>query len=287
MIDGTTEPDYVVGAPVVELDGVGAGRCQRPAYHRQQYRCQGLVINGFGQPAGSTSGVGILLENSTGHLIEGNFIGTDVTGMLARPNRFNGILMSDADIVDRRWDDAGFAERHLGERFGRPPHDRWLEPERRLRQLHRSESARNGGDWQRPLWHLPFVDWHDPERYWRRICRGKNVISGNGGDGIQVHTGSSDNQIVGNYVGTDVTGNVDLGNNGRGVYIGSGSNNVIGDVNGNGNLISGNSVGIQVDSGSKVQIVNNLVGVNAAGTGALGNQQQGISSRTPPPPPSG
>ena len=104
----------------------------------------------------------------------------------------------------------------------------------------------------------------------------RNVISGNGGDGIQVHTGSSANQIVGNYVGTDVTGNVDLGNNGRGVYIGSGSNNVIGDVNGNGNLISGNSVGIQVDSSSNVQIVNNLVGVNAAGTGALGNQQQGI-----------
>ena len=99
----------------------------------------------------------------------------------------------------------------------------------------------------------------------------RNVISGNGGDGIQVHTGSSANQIVGNYVGTDVTGNVDLGNNGRGVYIGSGSNNVIGDVNGNGNLISGNSVGIQVDSSSNVQIVNNLVGVNAAGTGALGN----------------
>ena len=73
-----------------------------------------------------------------------------------------------------------------------------------------------------------------------------------------------------------MTGNVDLGNNGRGVYIGSGSNNVIGDVNGNGNLISGNSVGIQVDSSSNVQVVNNLVGVNAAGTGALGNQQQGI-----------
>ena len=73
-----------------------------------------------------------------------------------------------------------------------------------------------------------------------------------------------------------MTGNVDLGNNGRGVYIGSGSNNVIGDVNGNGNLISGNSVGIQVDSSSNVQVVNNLVGVNAAGTAALGNQQQGI-----------
>ena len=81
---------------------------------------------------------------------------------------------------------------------------------------------------------------------------------------------------MGNYIGTDATGNVDFGNGGRGVYVEGATNTIIGDVNGGGNVISGNSGGIQVDFGSSVQIINNLVGVNAAGTGALGNTTHGI-----------
>ena len=98
IIDGTTEPDYVVGAPVIELDGSALADAIGLHITASNSTVRGLVINGFGAPAGSTNGVGIQLENSTGHLIEGNFIGTDVTGMLARPNRLNGILMSNADV---------------------------------------------------------------------------------------------------------------------------------------------------------------------------------------------
>ena len=98
IIDGTTEPDYVVGAPVIELDGSALADAIGLHITASNSTVRGLVINGFGAPAGSTNGVGIQLENSTGHLIEGNFIGTDVTGMLARPNRLNGILMFNADV---------------------------------------------------------------------------------------------------------------------------------------------------------------------------------------------
>ena len=45
-----------------------------------------------------------------------------------------------------------------------------------------------------------------------------NVISGNGGNGIQI-TGANDNQIAMNYIGTDVTGTVDRGNDDNGILI--------------------------------------------------------------------
>ena len=97
IIDGTTEPDYAVGVPVIELDGSALPDAYGLHITASSSTVRGLVINGFGAPVGSTNGVGIVLESSTGHLIEGNFIGTDITGMNAKPNRFYGILMSDAD----------------------------------------------------------------------------------------------------------------------------------------------------------------------------------------------
>ncbi len=88
-----------------------------------------------------------------------------------------------------------------------------------------------------------------------------NVISGNGGNGIQLN-GASNNQIAQNYIGTDVTGMVDLGNGGSGVVITNGSNgNMLGGTvsggnnptNGEfampalGNVISGNNIdGVQI-----------------------------------------
>ena len=102
-----------------------------------------------------------------------------------------------------------------------------------------------------------------------------NVISGNGGVGI-ASKGSI--TIESNYVGTDVTGNVAIGNgNGGGEGIDSEEllkATSITTVIAN-NVVSGNSTGIQVTqtdgSASAYAISNNLIGTNAAGTAALGN----------------
>lgn len=90
--------------------------------------------------------------------------------------------------------------------------------------------------------------------------------------------GGSGNQVVGNYIGTDVTGTLPLGNHATGVFV-FGSNNSIG-VPGEGNLISANgtsvSWGVGVDiyhylsTGNVVQ--GNRIGTDASGTVALGNQ---------------
>lgn len=109
-----------------------------------------------------------------------------------------------------------------------------------------------------------------------------NVISGNKAGGI-VSYGSI--TIEGNYVGTDATGDVALGNGG------SGFGGITADQSGGapvvstiitGNVVSGNSSGgIAVYASSQPSqatflIANNLIGTNAAGTAALGNGFTGL-----------
>ena len=105
----------------------------------------------------------------------------------------------------------------------------------------------------------------------------RNVISGNGINGILVSSASG-NTIVGNYIGTDATGLMDLGNSGRGIWLDSGSNNnVIGGTGaGARNVISGNDTsGILLTSNDNV-VQGNYIGVGADGTTALGNLQHGV-----------
>jgi len=110
----------------------------------------------------------------------------------------------------------------------------------------------------------------------------RNVISGNGGDGVrlQITTIDNHNVISGNFIGTDVTGSAALPNDENGVHIDGGRKNVIGGATaGAGNVISGNGGdGVLIDNtfgGSEEArgnvIQGNLIGTNAAGTAGLGN----------------
>ncbi len=103
-----------------------------------------------------------------------------------------------------------------------------------------------------------------------------NIISGMaGGAGIRIY-GSHDCMIIGNKIGTDLSGNPVLGNSEGGIAIESGNygespnNNVIGGrTSGEGNLIAGNmEAGISLSSGE-----NNLI----AGNSIFDNQGLGIS----------
>ena len=68
------------------------------------------------------------------------------------------------------------------------------------------------------------------------------MISGNDNYGVYVNSGSG-NTVEGNYIGTDVTGTVDLGNH-RGVYLSGTTDNTIGGTEvGARNVISGNEGG--------------------------------------------
>jgi hypothetical protein len=131
-----------------------------------------------------------------------------------------------------------------------------------------------------------------------------NVISGNTGNGI-VFSGSSDNTVVSNYIGTNVTGMSAMPNGGDGITIVRGSdgnqiggtdfvdpatgqeNNPTGSkgkvtpvfvVPPLGNLISGNfRDGVYIGSGSDGNVLNgNFVGTTASGNAAIGNAGNGV-----------
>ena len=220
LLDGWSEPDFVAGSPVIELNGLGAGFGATGLTFNgtsSGSTVRGLVINNFG-------GAGILVPATVNNItISGNFIGTDVTGTSAASNGDNGItIYSDNNVI------GGIT---LAER---------------------------------------------------------NVISGNGGNGITL-TGvnATDNWILNNHIGTDVTGTVDLGNSLSGVYVQGGpSGNIIGtDGDGSndaseGNLISGNTLhGVQIyQAGSDSNIIaGNRIGTDATGMLALGNSEDGVN----------
>lgn len=109
----------------------------------------------------------------------------------------------------------------------------------------------------------------------------RNVISGNGGNGISVYTGTS-NTIQGNYVGINAAGTAAIGNTGNAVSIGTNNNTIGGTVSGAGNVISGssttNSFGIYISGGFGAVTSGNVVQGNYIGTDASGNTGSGLGN---------
>ncbi len=109
----------------------------------------------------------------------------------------------------------------------------------------------------------------------------RNVISGNGGGGIIIGNGdgTAGTVIEGNYIGTDAAGMVARPNLRFGGvwFLGAGANILGGTTPGTGNVISGNTGGVYLSDGTNgVQVEGNLIGLNATGTAALGNQNSGV-----------
>jgi hypothetical protein len=103
----------------------------------------------------------------------------------------------------------------------------------------------------------------------------RNVISGNGSVGVQVFgAGASGNVIVGNSIGTDVTGSRDLGNTRNGVFLNDAPGNSVRD-----NVISGNDlVGVQLSGQAATgnALLRNRIGTDASGTVAVPNGSTGV-----------
>ena len=95
----------------------------------------------------------------------------------------------------------------------------------------------------------------------------RNIISGNFQKGVFIFgAGSTGNQVMGNYIGPDVSGLVALGNGQNGILISNAANNVIGGaVVGAGNVISGNGYSGSTFDNLMIQ------GSNATGNVVAGN----------------
>ena len=105
-----------------------------------------------------------------------------------------------------------------------------------------------------------------------------NVISGNGGSGIHMGPHADRSWVCGSIIGLDTNGTTARPNSGEGIYVYQSATNTIGETNGM-NIISGNQgSGIKIeDPQSRDNIViNNDIGTDITGSGALGNSDHGV-----------
>src|SRR5262249_54223388 len=113
----------------------------------------------------------------------------------------------------------------------------------------------------------------------------RNIISANvgnddglypvTGDGVKIDSGASGNQVVGNFIGTNVAGPAAVANS-IGIEIDGVGNTIGGTAPGAGNLISGNhdpagggALAGLVISGNSNLVLGNSIGVALGGTAAL------------------
>ncbi len=110
----------------------------------------------------------------------------------------------------------------------------------------------------------------------------RNVISGGTNVGMAINTNngtSTGNIVIGNYFGTNAAGTAAVGNTGQALWVNAANNTIGGATAGAGNVISGTTswVGVQLTpSASGTLIAGNLIGLNAAGTAAIGNAGGGL-----------
>ncbi len=110
----------------------------------------------------------------------------------------------------------------------------------------------------------------------------RNLLSGNRNTGVQISSNlTSGNVVQGNFIGTDKSGGVALGNGLNGIYITQGAtNNLIGGIGSAArNIISGNERrGVQIANGANAnQVQGNTIGLNSAGLQKVGNGSDGVA----------
>ena len=111
----------------------------------------------------------------------------------------------------------------------------------------------------------------------------RNVVSGNEGAGVFMSFGTKA-RVKGNYIGTEAGGARGLGNSGSGVASRTSGARIGGVDAAAGNVVSGNaghgievaSIGLSYPAGSN-EILGNLIGTDANGLHAIGNEQDGIN----------
>jgi hypothetical protein len=269
IIDGTSEPDFA-GTPIVVLDGSTAGAgVDGLQINSIGTTVRGLVINRFG-------GDGIEIAGGNSNLVAGNYIGTDVTGNIDLGNTGNGVRISGASTAANTIGGTGFADGNVIS--GNNAAGIYLAGldnqviQGNIIGLNAAGTATLGNSSYGVSAY--FGNGH---LIGGTAAGAGNVISGNQ-IGIRVNYSDSVT-IQGNYIGTDITGLVDLGNTSDGIYLASNADytQIGGATVAARNIVSGNnSDGVEI-WGSHTTIQGNYIGVDVTGAGDLGNSARGIA----------
>lgn len=111
----------------------------------------------------------------------------------------------------------------------------------------------------------------------------RNVIVGNGASGIQIRNGGTGNTVIGNLVGLAADGITPIGNTDFGILLNNGDGNTLGGGSADlRNVASGNGAfGIYLRANSDGNMVTgNYVGLDYSGSQAVGNGTSGVNIRS-------
>jgi hypothetical protein len=270
-IDATTQPGYS-GVPIVEIRGSGPNSVNGLTISGGSSAVKGLIINGF-------TNAGILLTGNGGNTIQGNYLGVSATG--ATPAAVgNGVgirIESNNNLIGGSPPGAGNVVSGNSDTgvliFGNSATNNSVEGNfigTNSTGTAALGNAINGIQ----------IRGASNNTIGGTASGSRNVISGNGDVGVSIFgTSSTGNHVLGNYIGTDVSGMTALGNVHFGVDINGASNNVIGGTtSAASNVISGNTSGIQVfgtfSTGNSV--LGNFIGTDKSGSGPVPNLSHGI-----------
>ncbi|HEY7120567.1 MAG TPA: hypothetical protein VH475_28540 [Tepidisphaeraceae bacterium] len=233
-------------------------------------QCQNNLISG-------NRAIGVFLARADGSVVSGNFIGTIASGLAALPNGSHGV----EDVSNNVTIGGGTAaERNLIS--GNGGHGVYIAAASNSQIKGNFIGIDRTGKAAIPN----AQDGVNLKNGMSLVIGGttageRNVISGNTGSGVNVNgTGSTGNQILGNFIGTDVIGAAALGNHVDGVILDAAHDNKIGGtVDGAGNLISANGndgVTITGATANNNLVQGNLIGTDLTTKLVLGNPQSGV-----------
>ena len=254
VLDATTQSGYN-GTPLIEINGYGvSGTALKLSGNSGGSTIKGFTINRCGN-------YGVWIQTN-GNTISDNWIGLDNSGSVASNNRYGIYISSSTNNIIQNVISGNIA----GVYFGNIANNNVIAGNFIGTNPSGTAAIGNG--------------------YGVRISSGtgntiggtnaadRNIISGNTGNAIDISSAS--NTVIGNYLGTDYTGAVAIANTGSySIYVNGGTNNVIGAPNA-GNVIAAGKAGIRVSNATGTIIQGNYVGLNAAGTAALGNSDRGV-----------
>lgn len=226
-------------------------------------------------------GIAIIDQNSDQNQVRGNLIGTDVTGEKAfrnstgiiirngaQQNTIGGVTEGERNIISGNgtgmfiWDPGTDKNKVIGNFIGT--------------NISGTKAIPNGDDG------INIGNGAQNNIVGGTSASERNLISGNGDDGLLLQDeDTDDNQIIGNFIGTDITGRVVLSNTNNGILIIDGPSRTLvgGEIAGAGNVISGNGYqGILIrDPGTtETKVLGNIIGLDETGMGKLGNSNNGI-----------
>jgi len=217
IVDATTDADYA-GSPVIELDGSAATLLHPDAIGLRltggNSVVRGLVINRFGTHGTISGSAGIVLHGGGNNVVEGNFLGTDITGQLDRGNGHYGLAISlssnnviggttpgQRNVLSGNQDDGVGISGHAGVATGNRIIGNYIGlAADGVTPLGNSRDGVTIGDATRNV-----VGGVNPGE--------GNVIGANGSAGVHfTGAGARWNEVKGNRIGTDATGMLARGN---------------------------------------------------------------------------